>query len=386
MNKKNLIIFPGNFLPNIGGLETHVDEFAKNLSKKNFNITIFTPNLHNSKEFEIIHNKVEVIRYPAFFIVPNFPVGKFWSPLFWKLYFHLYSKKFDYVMTRTRFFSNSFLGFFFSKIRFNRIKLIHVEHGSDFVKVESKFTNLISYIYDNIFGRIIFRFADEVIGVSQTSKNFIEKHFSTKKKVKVIRRGIDSDYIDSIKKDDFILKKYSNKTIILFIGRLYKWKGVKNIIDAYSSLSKKEKEDSIFLIGGYGEDLERLKELAKKEKNIVFLGKVPFGKNYSLMKSSDIYIHSSYQGGGLSSTLMQFMYCKNAIIASPHEGANEIINENSGILLKDNSSKSIEKELKKLLGNKTQINKLKSMSHNYIKKELSWEKSIQDYLKLFEEI
>ena len=107
---KKLIIFPGNFLPNVGGLETHVDEFSKYLSEnKNYQITIFSPNVHDSKETEIIHNNVKVIRYPAFFLIPNFPVGKFWSFKFWKMYSNLYSIKYDIVMTRTRFFTNSFL-------------------------------------------------------------------------------------------------------------------------------------------------------------------------------------------------------------------------------------------------------------------------------------
>lgn len=384
---KKLIIFPGNFLPNVGGLETHVDEFSKYLSEnKNYQITIFSPNVHDSKETEIIHNNVKVIRYPAFFLISNFPVGKFWSFKFWKMYSNLYSIKYDIVMTRTRFFTNSFLGLIFSKVRFSKLKLIHVEHGSDFVKVDSKFTNFLSYLYDQLFGRLIFRFADKVIGVSIVAKKFVEKNFKTKLDVGVIRRGIDNSYIDSIEKDKIIKKKYENKTIILFIGRLYKWKGVSNTIKAYKDLPEELKKNSVFLIGGYGEDLERLKEEAKSEKNIIFLGRVPFGKNYSLMKSSDIYIHSSYSGGGLSSTLMQFMYCKNAIIASPHEGANEIVNGASGILLEDNSHEEIHYHLKKLLVNKNKIIELKEMSHNYIRKKLSWKKSVQEYIKIFEEI
>ncbi|HIP16303.1 MAG TPA: glycosyltransferase family 1 protein, partial [Methanothermococcus okinawensis] len=40
----NLIIFPGYYVPHIGGLETHVDEFVKYLSEyKEFNIYIFAP-------------------------------------------------------------------------------------------------------------------------------------------------------------------------------------------------------------------------------------------------------------------------------------------------------------------------------------------------------
>ena len=103
-----LIIFPGNFLPHVGGLETHVDEFCDELSKNpNYDITIFSPNVSKGKERERIHKGVKVLRYPAFELTSNYPFPQFWRPKFYSMLFSLYRKDFDIVMTRTRFFSNS---------------------------------------------------------------------------------------------------------------------------------------------------------------------------------------------------------------------------------------------------------------------------------------
>jgi len=52
--KKTLLIFVYFFLPFVGGGETHVYEFARHLSEKNYNIVIFTPNIPKIKEIEKI--------------------------------------------------------------------------------------------------------------------------------------------------------------------------------------------------------------------------------------------------------------------------------------------------------------------------------------------
>lgn len=105
MRKIKLIIFPGYYIPHIGGLETHVDEFTKHLSEdENYDIYIFAPNIPKYKEFEIRHNNVKVYRYPAFEIIPNYPVPNIFNIKFWRMFFNLYKIDFDIVMTRTRFF------------------------------------------------------------------------------------------------------------------------------------------------------------------------------------------------------------------------------------------------------------------------------------------
>ncbi len=240
--KIKLIIFPGFFLPHIGGVETHVDEFCKYLSKKNdYEITIFAPNIPNSKEKEIIHNRVKVLRYPAFELVSNWPVPKFWTVKFWKMYSKLYKEDFDITMTRTRFFTNSFLGLFFSKFRFKQTKLIHVEHGSEFVKLESKFKSFLAYTYDMIFGRLIFLMSDKTIAISKTVQDFIYQNFLNEKKheVQIIKRGVDFEIYKKTKADLNLKKKFKDKIIMGFVGRLYKWKGVENSIDAYKRLDEK---------------------------------------------------------------------------------------------------------------------------------------------------
>ena len=119
-----LTIFPGNYLPYIGGLETHVDEFAKYPAKTGrYKIIIVAPRYMNAKSFEKKYKNVYIFRYPSLYIIEHFAISKFWSRKFWRIIKKINLEKPDIVMTRTRFFLNTLLGFLYS--RFNNIKLIH---------------------------------------------------------------------------------------------------------------------------------------------------------------------------------------------------------------------------------------------------------------------
>lgn len=385
--KINLLIFPGNYLPNIGGLETHVDEYVKYQSQNpNYKITIFTPNLYNSKPIEKkFENKVTILRYPAVFVVPNFPIGKFWKLSFWKMYFNLYKKKYDIVMTRTRFFPNTTLGTMFAKFRFKPTKLVHVEHGSEFVILDSKLKSNIAYLYDMIFGKLTFKLADQNISISKAVYNFIRREFQKKGHLPLIQRGVDFSIYDN-SKENYDLSKYERLIKIGFVGRLYKWKGVENSIEAFKQLDKKLQEKAVLIITGDGEDFKRLQKIAKDVPNVVMLGGVEFKYAISIFKQLDIYVHSAYPGGGLSNSLLQAMYCKCGVVASPHEGANEVIDNNTGISLKDNSIKNLKKGMEILIQDKKLREELGKSAHQKIKNEFSWDYVVEKYEKEFERI
>jgi glycosyltransferase involved in cell wall biosynthesis len=379
-----LLIFCPYYPPHIGGLESHADEFNKYLSLKDLQITVFTPHLPtNSPEKEILHNKVEIIRFPAFEIIPNYPLPKFWKLKFWKLLLKLFKKDFDIVISRTRFFNTSLLALIYSKIK--RVKWIHIEHGSDFVQLSSKSKSLLARFYDHTFGRIIFKYSDLNISISKAVQNFVYKF--DKKTSPIIYRGLEVEEVEEIKPDLKLKKKYENKIIISFVGRLYKWKGVQNSVEAIKNLSNKDKAKIIFFIIGDGEDYSKLKEITEKETSIKMLGNIDRKKALSILKISDIYIHSAYPGGGLSTSLLEAMLCGCSVIATPSEGADEVIkNKENGILIDDSDSKKINKEIIRLLEDGNLRKKLSKNSNTYIKDNFNWNNSIEKYEKVFRKI
>lgn len=371
-----LLIFCPYYPPHIGGLESHADEFNKYLSQKEVGIVVFTPRLpQDAPEQEIRHTGVRIIRFPAFEIIPNYPLPKFWNLKFWRLFLALFKERFDVVISRTRFFNTSLLALIYAKIK--QVKWIHIEHGSAFVKLSSSFKTLIAKLYDYTFGWLIFRNSDLNISISKAVQKFVNKFDKTESPI--IYRGLDMDEIDSINPDLELKEEYKNKVILVWTGRLYRWKGVKNSVEAIKSLPKEIKNKIIFLIVGNGEDFERLKKIA--DDSIIFTGSLPRKKVIGILKIADVYIHSSEPGGGLSTSLLEAMYCDCAIIATSNEGANEFIrNGENGIMIENNSPEKIAMAIENLIPSKENRNNYSLNSQKLIQENFKWGNSILKYL------
>ena len=324
MEKTKLIIFPGNFLPHTGGLESHVDNFVKYLSEnyKEYEITIFTPNTENASELEYIHSNVKVIRYPAFFLVHNFPFAKFWELKFWKTLLKLYKENYNIVMTRTMFFFNTSIGTFFAKLRFKPIKLIHVEHGSDFSKLDNKFISFVNKFYMKTLGKITLKLSNKIVCVSEAGKEFLKKEFNIKKDIEVIYRGVDLEYFENINKSNYF-DKYNDKINIAFVGRLIDGKGVQDILNVLSKL-----DNTYYLhIIGDGEYKSKLIELVndyKLQDRIHFLGKLKHSEVISILKNKPLFINPSYTEG-LPTSVLDALFAGCPIVASNVGGTWEIL-------------------------------------------------------------
>lgn len=374
-----ILIFCPYYPPHIGGLETHSDEFNQRLVKQETDITVFTPNIpYQEKSHEVRYDRVTIIRFPAFEIIENYPFPKIWILEFWKLFISLYFLNFDVVISRTRFFLTSLLALMYAKIK--KIRYIHIEHGSDFVQLSNPLKTVLAKGYDHVFGRIIFRFSDLNISISQAVQRFIAK-FDTRPSP-VIYRGIDFFTIDRIISDYTIKQAHEGKIIIATASRLYKWKGIEYSIAAIRSLPIEIQSKVVFIIMGNGEDFNRLQSLTKGLP-IKMLGDIPREKVISILKISDIYLHASLPGGGLSTSLLEAMYCECAAIATPNEGADEIITSDNGVLIEEPSGELLAKNIAILFHNANARRKYSQHAKDYILTHFEWEKSIQSYRKVF---
>ncbi len=378
-----ILVFCPYYPPHTGGLETHSDEFNKSLAQNGVEVVVFTPNIpYVENTEEIRFGRVHIIRYPAFEIIPNYPVPKFWHPTFWKLLHSLFRSDFDIVISRTRFFLSSLLAFFYAKTK--GTKWIHIEHGSDFVKLSSSFKTIIAKVYDYIFGKLIFRCSDLNVSISHAVQKFVALFDA--RTSPIIYRGLDFESIDTAIPDTTFQKKYPGKIILATTARLYKWKGVDNTISSIRELPEKIRSQIIFLIIGSGEDYHRLQTLGEGLP-IELLGNLPRERVMSILKATDIYIHSSLPGGGLSTSLLEAMYCECAVIATPNEGADEIVeHDKNGILIESSSTEEMGTAIKELVHNVTKRKAFSDTAKRNVGERFSWNTSIKKYLELFQMI
>lgn len=379
-----ILIFCPYYPPHIGGLESHADEFNKYLSQKGMDISVFTPRLpHGVPECENKYGNVRIIRFPAFEIVSNYPLPKFWSLRFWKLFSFLFKQKFDIVISRTRFFNTSLLALIYAKIK--KIKWIHIEHGSDFVKSGGKFSILVARIYDHTIGKLILRLVDKVIANSNASAEFCKRLFKNIN-CEVIYRGIETEKIISISGNTELKNKYPDDVIITFLGRLIDGKGVADLLSALSEIKNK---NYICFIVGDGPERKNLENLAQKfkiENKIIFFGYKNFDDYIRILKISDIFVNPSYTEG-LPTTVAEAALCQNAIIATNVGGTAEIItDQKSGFLIEPKNIAELKNKLEMLISNKELRKQLGENAYNEVRDKFNWDESIEKYIAIFQKI
>jgi len=376
---RRVLVFAPYYPPFMGGIANHGQEFATALFKQGVEVITFAPSL---PYLTITDNDPRVIWYPAVEPIKNFPVPCIWRRSFWHAWKTLKKQSYQCLITRTRFFPISVLGWVYA--RQHHLPWMHIEHGSAHVEVANPFVNLIARLYDELIGRFIFRTADTVVSISKAVQLFVAR--MGRINTPLIYRGLDMPYYDQIPASTTLSETYPNKHLIVWTGRMYAWKGVHHTLTAMHRLSDAQKQRFVFLLIGDGPERPRLEKLAQNLP-VVFLGAQTRETVIAYLKEADAFIHSSLPGGGLSTSLLEAMYCANAIIASPHEGAKEIvINNKTGYLSQDATADALFKPIQRLLDDPEHAKKMAQTAHKYIKQHFSWNRSVDQYLKLLDSL
>ncbi len=377
-----ILIFAPYFLPHIDGLGILIDDFCNKLSSRGYEIIVFTPHLpENSLEEEERYENVKIIRFPAFYIIPNYPLPKIWKISFWKKIIYIFKLENDAVISYMRFFIVTFLALIYSKVK--KVKWIHIEHGSSFVLLSSKFKMLISRFYDYTLGKLIFKFSDVNISASSAVQNFIKKFDS--RYSPIIFNSIKVDKIRRAAPNSKIKNEHKDKVIISFVGRLCKWKGVENSIKIIKSLPKEIKDKVQFLIIGDGEDYDKLLRMVKEDDPIKLLGELSHEEALGILKISDMYIHSAMPGGGLSGSLLEAMCLKCAVVATRNEGAiDAVVNNKNGFLVEN--LEEMQKRIIDLIKNENKRLFFRENAQNFITKKFDLENTIGQYEDIFRKV
>ena len=168
---------------------------------------------------------------------------------------------------------------------------------------------------------------------------------------------------------------------VIFAGRLSKEKGIETLIEIAKALPEKIN----LLILGAGPEEQKIKDISTSQKNIHFLGECDKDQTVSLIRGSDILIQPSLQEA-ISSTILEAMACKTAVIASDVGGNRELItNHKNGILLEPKNTELFIKSINELFENSK---KQQSMIHesNQLIKNYDWSKVGNLYMDIYKNL
>lgn len=328
-SKKNILVFCPFYSPRVGGLENYSENLNLLLSNRGYSVLTFTPLVTPGSAQDEQTRAGRILRFPSWEIIHNYPVPKIWHPVFWRQVVYLMGQPTDIVVSHTRFFLTSPMAMIFSKI--GNLPWVHIEHGSDFVHLDSRTVTKLAKIVDLTLSRLVLRSANAIVAISYAAANFV-KGLAPKQQPRVIYRNIDYQKIENVKSARELRELYPNKTIIIFVGRLVHGKGVVDLINA---VSKMNAHNIVCLIVGDGPQKKELLDLVKNlelQPVIKFPGEMPWADCIAYLKVADIAVNPSYTEG-MPTSVIEAALCETSIVATSVGGTPEILASGKNALL-----------------------------------------------------
>jgi len=200
------------YRPNIGGVETHVEEISKRLVQKGHDVTVLTTDPAGRLPKKESIDGVNIIRFPAF--APG--DAYYLSPSLYS--FIKSSGDFDIVHAHGY---HAFPAYFASFTKAPKFIFTPHYHGHGHTPLRDLLLKPYAMLGKRIFSR-----ADNVICVSEFEKSLVCRDFNCDNKVVVVPNGVNKAEFKGIEPYPKGMK------VILYVGRLEEYKGVQYIIRA----------------------------------------------------------------------------------------------------------------------------------------------------------
>lgn len=268
----------------------------------------------------------------------------------------------------------SFLRRLFFKKQF---KLIHTTHGLDHIK---------NYPKALLYEKIVTRFADRIIGVSDKIALFYREEIKLKRKnIYFIPNGI-STYKDKIsealrrEKRDWICKKHnldSTKPIILSLSRVTPLKDQKFLIH-----NLKLRNDYQLIVAGPPSDPDYYQQLKKEEtKNIKLIGAQELVSDYNL--GSDLYVSASTHEG-IPVAVLEAMAVETPCLVSDIPGHHTLNAHGSFVpLFSLNNDNDFLLKLDQMILNKDESNLRAKKARQIVEDYFSVTKMVASYFEVY---
>ena len=357
INNLGVLLISPFFSPNIGGVETHLDDLVTFLQKSNIYTSVHTYSpltIHSSswKSYESKGN-IEIHRYKwisgnFFNIFENFLIIQFLylvpylflRTVIWMVFNH---NKISVIHSHG--ISAAIIGYFLSNV-FHKKHIISIHAIYDYLDKVSPFV---------IF---LLNHSSQVYTLSQASKDQLISWGVNQSKLSVFSYWIDLDRFNDIHQAD------QNIFTFLFVGRLISRKGINLFLDA-----SKHFPEFQFIVIGSGPESTSVARFSKSSKNVKYIGQIDNHQlTKYLTKSSVLCVPSLYKEG-FGRVIMEALACGIPVIASNLGGIPEALDSSVSILFKPNIQ-DFSNAIKTISDIKT-YNKLKVNCRKYALKHFS---------------
>ena len=248
--------------------------------------------------------------------------------------------------------------------------------GKKILTIHGIFSKHIDQLHGKTSGNLSRKYENDALNwadaITVISKEAYDYYSNLGYKVFQVPNAIDISSFD--KKED---RRHEKQ--IIFAGRLSKEKGIDSLIKIANNLP----QDTHLMILGTGPEEEKIKNLEKSQNNVHFLGYQSKENTIALIAGSDILIQPSLKEG-ISSTILEAMALKTAVITSSVGGTNEFIeNGKNGISIEPSNITTFTEKIDQLLENNTLRKSIIHEAQETVKK-YDWSQVGNLYLSIYE--
>jgi glycosyltransferase involved in cell wall biosynthesis len=235
----------------------------------------------------------------------------------------------------------------------------------------------------NLFGPIVLKYNPLATGVLRKCQVLVTNRDTLEMVNTISNHRVDLIFDAAIKEipENFEKKNHEGGLNLIWVGRIYGFKGLRLIIVALSKIDHNDLRKVKLTIVGDGPDRRKSELLVNKLKlndNIKFVGMVPHVEVSKFFLLSDVFIYTSLRDS-FPSQILEAQIMKLPVITLNLHGQELMVNKDTGIKCSvDNPSKTIEEIAKAIIFLLHNSNIRRAMGENAFlhAKKQTWESKI----------
>lgn len=226
-----------------------------------------------------------------------------------------------------------------------------------------------------------FRFADLNIPVSRSLESILKEHAQPQGRCEFLLRGVDHTRF-------FPSGEKAKESIVLFVGRIEKSKGVFELLSAWDQVARACPDSELWMVGPdqTGEQFMREVRSHGHTNSIKVTGPLPLSDVASLMRKAQVLCLPSHREG-TPNCIMEALASGLPVIATRVGGIPDIVEHNkTGILVDTGDVQGLAAALKSLLQDSTYRARMGAAGHAFALRYLDAQKTTVRLVELYKEL
>lgn len=320
------------FSPNVGGVETHLDDLCDYLQKRGHKVFVITyqplttkaksPKFESEQNLEI--RRIQWVGYNLFQKLEPYPMLEFiyLTPMMLMHSFSFLIRRRDYVdVIHAHGLNAAFVAKVVGRLFGKRtIVSIHAIYNLSSRNMLAKLMNISLSSFDAL------------LTLANKSKTELLKIGLDNSRIKVFTYWVNQQVFKPL--DVVFCKKelgLDRKFVVLFVGRLLEIKGVRVLLEVAGRLT--DAKDITLMFVGEGPLSNEVREASSNLENVVYVGKVENKKLDQYYNAADIVVVPSIYEEGFGRVILEALSCGTPVIASNRGGVPEALDQSVGVLI-----------------------------------------------------